>query len=522
VATMNLAHLAERDLSERGEYTRLWFEGREYTNRELHELSCRLAGALTQLEIGRDDRVVVFMSNCPEVLISYPGIWRVGAVTVPVLQVLEAHELAYILQDSKAKAVITSLDQIAKVREAQQMAGVGGLRIIAVTEGKQGVEAPVLSFEQLVAGGRSDLPPVPRERDDLAVVLYTSGTTGKPKGVMQSHNNLYANASNGYNSTKTRDTAEVGLLALPLAHTFGLSSLVGGYLFGGKAVLMRRFMPQDALQLIREHKVNVMAGVPTMFMYMLMMPGEHDTSTVRRWVVGAAPMPMEQLVKFEQRFGGAMHVGYGLTEASPTIAVEREDEPRKPGSTGRPVEGVEVKIADEQGHALPPGQIGEICARGENITLGYLGMPEATAECFRDGWLHTGDMGYLDEDNYLFVVERKKDLIIRGGLNIYPKDVEEVLYRHPAVRECAVVGVPDTLMGEQVCACVVLREGATATAEELIAHCQGALAKYKTPRFVEFLSELPKTTIGKIQKKELRKAVSDKLANSAPSLNAEA
>jgi len=436
------------------------------------------------------------------VLISYPAIWRAGAVVVPVLSVLEADELGYILQNSEAKAIITTPELLPKVDAA---CGVQQLHVIVLGSD---AGAPLLSFDSLLQDAEPLDEPVPRAQDDLAVVLYTSGTTGAPKGVMQSHHNLLANAQNTWNSATRKEPDEVGLLVLPLAHTFGLSTLVAGYLFGGQSVLMRRFHPKDALELIARHRVTNMAGVPTMFMYMLITPGEYDTSSVRRWIVGAAPMAVENLRKFEARFGGSMHVGYGLTEASPTIACEREGDPRKPGSTGRPLDGVRVKIVDEHDRVLPAGEVGEICAAGENVTLGYLGMPDATAATFRDGWLHTGDTGYLDDEGYLFVVDRKKDLIIRGGLNVYPKDVEEVLYRHPAVAECAVVGVPDELLGEQVCACIVPKPGASPSREEVIAHCQTALAKYKTPSRVVFLRALPKTAIGKIKKKELRTLVS--------------
>jgi long-chain acyl-CoA synthetase len=282
-------------------------------------------------------------------------------------------------------------------------------------------------------------------------------------------------------------------------------------LFGTQAVLMRRFMPKDALSLIARFRANIMYGVPTMFMYMLSVPESFDTSSMRMWVVGAAAMPTDQLMRFEQRFGGTVYVGYGLTEASPSVAVDREFEPRKPGSTGKPLEGVSVKIVDATGRTLPAGQIGEICASGANISKGYLGLPDATAQTFRDGWLYTGDLGYLDQDGYLFVVDRKKDLIIRAGLNVYPADVEEVLYAHPAVRECAVIGIPDVELGERVCACVVLRDGMNASEEELIAHCQARLAKYKTPARIEFMHELPRTAIGKILKKDLRAQVAAKL-----------
>ena len=346
----------------------------------------------------------------------------------------------------------------------------------------------------------------------MATILYTSGTTGQPKGVMQTHHNLYANAVNSWNTATTRERGEISLLVLPLAHSFGLGVLISGYLFGSRAVLMRWFNPEDALALIEKYRVKSMAGVPTMYVYMMSHPNaaRYDTSSVTRWLVGAAPMPTEQLREFEQKFGGTMYVGYGLTESCPGVAVERENMPRKPGSTGIPMAGVEVKIVDDDGKPLKNGDIGEVCAKGENISPGYYGNPEATAETFRDGWLFTGDMGYLDRDGYLFIVERKKDLVIRGGLNVYPKDVEEVIYRHPAVREAAVVGVPDTMMGEEVCAYVVLRTKSELTAEALLEHCRASLAKYKTPRYVEFVATLPKTNIGKIQKKELRKLAKEK------------
>ncbi|MFW5924702.1 MAG: class I adenylate-forming enzyme family protein [Myxococcota bacterium] len=500
---MNLATLAEANLRKYGEYDRLIFEDRTYTNRDLHERSCRLASALADL--GIDERVVVMMPNGPEVLVSYPAIWRAGLVVVPVLFLLESHELRYILEDSRAKAIITSPEMVSKVKEAA--AGLPTVERIFVTGEAGQVPDGMESFERVVADHEPMAVPVFREGHDLAVVLYTSGTTGKPKGVMQTHHNLHANALNSWRTAKTRDPKDVSLLVLPLAHSFGLGVAINGYLFGGKAVLMRWFDPEQALALIEKHRVRAMAGVPTMFVYMLHHPeaDRYDTSSMERWLVGAAPMPAEQLRQFEAKFGGHMYVGYGLSEACPGVAVEREDLPRKPGSCGVPIEGVEVKVVDEAGQEVPRGQMGEVIARGENISPGYYEMPEATKETFRQGWLHTGDMGFLDEDGYLFIVERKKDLIIRGGFNIYPKDVEEVLYRHPAVQEAAVVGVPHEMLGEEVCAFVVLGQGKTATAEELIGHCQGELAKYKTPRRVVFLDAMPKTLIGKIIKKELRR-----------------
>ncbi|HVU04579.1 MAG TPA: long-chain fatty acid--CoA ligase [Polyangiaceae bacterium] len=507
---MNLATFADRNLAEYGEYDRLVFEGKTYTNRELHERSTRLATALGRLGLVPGDKVVVLLPNCPEVLITFPAVWRAGMTAIPVLFLLEAHELRYILENSEARAIVTSPELLHKVESALAELGRQVEVIVA------GPDAPPAyhGFDALVAGSEPLAEAVPREKTDLATLLYTSGTTGKPKGVMQTHGNLHANAMNAWNTATNRERNETTLLVLPLAHTFGLSVVISGYLFGGKAVLMRWFDPEGALALIQEHRVKGMAGVPTMFVYMLAHPNasRYDTSSVTRWLVGAAPMPTERLRAFEAKFGGTMYVGYGLTESCPGIAVEREGLPRKPGSTGPIMEGVEAKIVDDDARELPRGQVGEIIARGENVSPGYYRNPEATKEAFRDGWLFTGDVGYLDEDGYLFIVERKKDLIIRGGLNVYPKDVEEVLYRHPAVQEAAVVGVPDTNMGEEVCAYVVKKSGAEVTAEELIGHSQASLAKYKTPRWVEFVSAMPKTTIGKIQKKELRRLAREKFA----------
>jgi long-chain acyl-CoA synthetase len=507
---MNLASLAERNLAEYGDYVRLVFEGKHYTNRELHDQSARLAGAFAELGLESGDKVVVMMPNCPEVLVSYPAIWRAGLTAIPVLFLLEQHELAYILDNSGARAIVTSPDAFPKVAAATQHCQ---RPIHVIVTGEPGsVPDGCLSFGELAAHGTFMSEIVERDDNEIATILYTSGTTASPKGVLQTHHNLHASALNSLNTAGDRHRGETSLIVLPLAHSFGLSVLLVGYLFGGRGILMRWFDPEGALELIERYKVTAMAGVPTMFVYMMVHARAHryDTSSVTRWLVGAAPMAAEQIRAFEKKFGGTMYVGYGLTESCPGVATEREGMPRKTGSTGVPLEGVRVKIVDDEGSEVARGTVGEVCAKGDNISPGYFQNPEATAETFRDGWLHTGDVGYLDEDNYLFIVGRKKDLVIRGGLNVYPKDVEEVIYRVPAVQEAAVVGVPDPLMGEEVCAYVVKRSGVELTAEELIAHCQANLAKYKSPKYVEFVDSLPKTSIGKISKKEVRRLAAAK------------
>jgi long-chain acyl-CoA synthetase len=501
---MNLASLADKNLAEHGDYERLVFEGETYTNRELHEKSCRLSAAFIELGLRKDDKVVMLMPNGPEVLVTYPAIWRAGLVSIPVLFLLDAHELAAILEGSGAKAIVTSPELYPKVVEATRR--LAGKPHVILTGREPETPPGCIRFDELVSKGDPREDMMPRGDGDLATILYTSGTTARPKGVMQTHDNLYANAMNVWNTATHRRPHETSLLVLPLAHSFGLNALLSGYLFGSRAVLQRWFQPERALELIERYKVQSMAGVPTMFIDMLMHPNaqRYDTSSVTRWLVAAAPMPTELLRDFERKFGGTMYVGYGLSEACAGVATEREGMPRKLGSTGMPVHGVLVKIVDDAGREAPRGTIGEVCAKGPNVSPGYYENPGATAEAFRDGWLHTGDLGYLDEDGYLFIVDRKKDLIIRGGLNIYPGDVEQVIRKHPSVHEVAVVGVPDVRLGEEVCAYVVKRPGTEISAEEIVQHCQQNLAKYKTPRYVELVDALPRTNIGKVQKKALR------------------
>jgi long-chain acyl-CoA synthetase len=279
-----------------------------------------------------------------------------------------------------------------------------------------------------------------------------------------------------------------------------------GSILGTRAVLLRWFNPELVLETIQAYRVQQMAGVPTMFVYLLNSPeaDRFDTSSMRIWGSGAAPLPVEIVEPFEKRFGGRLLEGYGLTEAAPVVSAHRLSGERRLGSVGQPIPGVEVQIRDDDERVLPAGEVGEVCVRGPNVMLGYYRMPEETARVLRGGWLHTGDMGRLDADGFLYIVERKKDVIIRGGFNIYPREVEEVLYAHPAVAEAAVVGHRDALMGEEVRAFVVVRPGEQATAEEIIAFCQARLARFKCPRDVRFVDTLPKSPIGKILRKELR------------------
>ena len=352
---------------------------------------------------------------------------------------------------------------------------------------------------------RTTFPTVDRDDGDLAVILYTAGTTGRPKGVALSHANLASNARAAA-SLYELDRTAWALMVLPLSHSYGLTVMNAGSILGTKGVLLRWFNPEAVLEAIQRYRVESMSGVPTMFVYLLHYPdaGRFDTTSMRAWGSGAAALPIEIVEPFEQKFGGRILEGYGLTEASPVVSAHRYSGVRKLGSVGPPLPGVEVAILDEADAVVMTGQIGEVCVRGANVMQGYYRLPEETALALRAGWLHTGDMGKLDADGYLFIVERKKDLIIRGGFNIYPREVEEALYAHPAVAEAAVVGMRDPLMGEEVLAFVALKAGASAEAAALIEFCQSRLAKYKCPKQVRFVDALPKSPIGKILRKELR------------------
>lgn len=491
---MNLARLGEDNVRRFGEYPALFFEGREFTNAALQRGANRLAHALRGLGVGEGDRVMVMLPNCPEVLQAYAAVLKVGAVVVPVVFLLSAAEVGRILAHAEPRVVITSPDFVDRLEDWP------GPRILVGGAGRR-----ALAWEELVARQPDTFAAVERAPDDLAVLLYTAGTTGVPKGVALSHRNLLANARS-VASLYELDRERWALAVLPLSHSYGLTLMNAGNLLGTRAVLLRWFDPEAVLDAIQRHRVQQMSGVPTMFVYLLHYPeaDRFDTSSMRVWGSGAAPLPLEIVEPFERKFGGLLLEGYGLTEAAPVVSAHRLSEERRLGSVGRPVPGVQVRIVDEQGRELPAGEVGEICVRGDNVMLGYYRMEAETAQVLRGGWLHTGDMGRLDRDGYLYVVERKKDLIIRGGFNVYPREVEEALYAHPGVAEAAVVGRPDPAMGEEVVAFVVRRPGARVTAEELTRFCRERLAGFKCPREVRFVDALPKSPVGKVLRKELR------------------
>jgi long-chain acyl-CoA synthetase len=491
---MNLATLGDESLRRYGEYPALAFEGRELTNVDMRRAASRLAHGLRRLGIGTGDRVVVLLPNCPEVLQSYAAILKVGAVIVPVIFLLSPAEVRHILEHAEARLVVTAPELAWKVE---------GWPGPVVEVGGSGAGTP--AYEELVAASPDTFTAVDRADDDLAVVLYTAGTTGHPKGVALSHGNLAANAR-ALASLFELDREAWALAALPLSHSYGLTLMNAGHVLGTRAVLLRWFSPEGVLEAIQRYRVQSMSGVPTMWVYLLSVPDgdRFDTSSMRVWGSGAAPLPVEIVEPFEKRFGGRLLEGYGLTEAGPVVSAHRYSGARKLGSVGSPVPGVEVRIVDDEDRPLPAGEVGEICVRSPGVMPGYYRMEAETARVLRGGWLHTGDVGRLDPDGFLYIVERKKDLIIVGGLNVYPREVEDVLYAHPAVAEAGVVGVPDAARGEAVVAFVVGKPGEPASADDVIEFCRARLARFKCPREVRFVDGLPKNPIGKLLRKELR------------------
>jgi long-chain acyl-CoA synthetase len=347
---------------------------------------------------------------------------------------------------------------------------------------------------------------VKRDEVDTAVILYTSGTTGSPKGAELTHANLVANARESTELMRvTEDDVIFG--ALPLFHSFGQTCCLNNAVHTGACLTMlARFAPDKALEVIQRDRVTIFEGVPTMYHAMLNFPGRegYDVSCLRTCVSGGSAMPVEIMRGFERAFGCVIIEGYGLSETSPVASFNHLDRERKPGSIGTPIRGVQMKVVDDDGNELPRGEVGEIAISGHNVMKGYWNRPDATAEVLRDGWLLTGDMATVDDDGYFFIVDRKKDMIIRGGFNVYPREIEEVLYEHPGVLEAAVVAIPDEALGEEIAAAVVRRPGAEIDAEEIRAFVRERVAAYKYPRHIWFLDELPKGGTGKILKREIQ------------------
>lgn len=510
--------------------TALIFMGRELTYAELAGQVDSFASALAALGIKKGDRVAIHLPNCIQFPIAYYGALALGAVVVPCNPLYVAREMEYQLKDSGAETIITltrfykmiksiqpetSLKNIIVTNIKDYFPGLLNLLYTLAREKKEGDRVTLSSedhsFRDLVARHSGQTPPhVEVKAADRALFLYTGGTTGVSKGAILQHRNLVANMYQVQAWCADFEAGkEVALGILPFFHSYGLTTVLNlGLISGAKLILVPRFVLKDILKKIHRYKPTLLPGVPTIYVAINNAPDLHryDLSSIRVCISGAAPLPVEVQQQFEKITGGRLIEGYGLSETSPVTHANPVYGKRKPGSIGLPLPDTEYKIVDvESGEIeVPPGETGELCVRGPQVMEGYLNKPAETAQSIRDGWFYTGDIARADEEGFVYIVDRKKDMVIAGGFNIYPRDIEEVLFTHPKIREAAVAGISDPYRGETLKAYVVLKEGEEMTADEVIAHCRANLAAYKVPRLVEFRTELPKTIIGKVLRRMLR------------------
>jgi long-chain acyl-CoA synthetase len=497
---VNLATQLVRTAEEHPDEPALRVADQVLTYRQFRDAASAAAGLLRAEGVEPGDRVALILPNVPAFPILFYGALLAGAVVVPMNPLLTAREVGYYFTDAGVKLAF-AFEQLpdggAGAREAGESAGVTVATVGAMGPDTRGAE-PVTE-------------PAERADEDLAVLLYTSGTTGKPKGAELTHHNLSSNASTAAGELLGGGPGEVVMGCLPLFHVFGLTCGLNASVFSGACLaLLPRFDAAAALEVISKHGVTIFQGVPTMYSALLHAPEHgpnglpHDTGSLRVCMSGGAALPVEVLHAFEKRFATMILEGYGLSETSPVVSFNHPDRERKPGSIGTPISGVEVRVLDEQGHELPAGEVGELAVRGDGVMRGYWNRPEATAEAIPDGWFRTGDLGRADDDGYLFIVDRKKQLIIRGGYNVYPREVEEALHEHAEVAEVAVVGLKHPTLGEEVGAAVALVPGGTATPEELVAFARKRVAAYKYPRHVWLVDALPKGPTGKILHREVQ------------------
>ncbi|MFF0296811.1 long-chain fatty acid--CoA ligase [Kitasatospora sp. NPDC004614] len=504
--TLSVAAILAESALRRPEHPAIVSGARKITYRELWDGARRYAAVLRARGIGPDDKVALLLPSTPHFPLAYFGVLALGAVAVPVHALLRADEIAYVLRDSGAAALICAAPLLAEGGKAAETAGTPLLTVME----REG--APDRQLDVLAARSAPIDRQVPRDPGDIALVLYTSGTTGRPKGALLTHLNVVMNVDTTMLSPFDFTPDDVLLGCLPLFHTFGqICGMNTCFRAGATMVLMPRFDGPGALELMVREGCTVFMGVPTMYTALLdAARADSRRPALDRAFSGGAALPVAVLDAFREAFGCPVLEGYGLTETSPVVAYNQKAWPLRPGTVGRPIWGVEVEIARaevaDRIELLPAGETGEIVIRGHNVMAGYLNRPEATAEAVVDGWFRSGDLGVKDDEGYLSIVDRKKDVVLRGGYNVYPREVEDVLARHPAIAQAAVVGLPHPVHGEEVCAVVRAHPASTpgpALGAEIVAWSRERMAPYKYPRRVEFVDAFPLGPSGKVLKREL-------------------
>ena len=474
-------------------------DGRRFTYSEFNIIVNRVSAMLRQRGIKKGDVVSLLMPNSAEYIIAYLACWKIGAIAGPVNSLLKPHEMVFILGNSEAKALLVNSEFVESINEIR--AELPALKSVIAFDNAAEATA------EFATSSTPDPMDEQLDADDEAIIIYTSGTTGKPKGCLLTHGNLMANARQI--SDWLKFTANDRLLTImPLFHMNAVSVTTMSALYaGGSTVISPKFSASRFWQIISDYQITSFGSVATMLSMLLTtypdgVPEGLTTDQLRFAMCGSAPVPAEVLKAFEETFNCLVIEGYGLSESTCRSTFNPPDERRRAGSCGLPI-GNEMMVVDEEDREVPDGTLGEIVLRGENILKGYYKNAHATETAFRNGWFHTGDIGYRDRDGFYYIVDRKSDMIIRGGENIYPREIDEVLYQHPTVAAAAVVGIPDELYGEDVAAFIVLKTGATATEEEIVSFCRAQLADYKCPKTVRFVKEIPKGPTGKLLKREL-------------------
>ncbi|MDM5187415.1 fatty acid--CoA ligase family protein [Bacillus sp. DX4.1] len=504
---MNLVQSLAETARKKGEKPAYIFMDQSVSYDQLNKMVTKFSSSLANMGIGKGDNVALIVGNSPHFLIGLYGTMKAGATVIPINPIYTADEMHYILQNGDVKTII-ALDILLPVIQSltTRLPSLEHIIICETSSEFNHTETEKMkTFTDSVTSGDLSFEGPELDEEDVAVILYTSGTTGKPKGAMLTHKNLYSNA--GDVAAYLQYTGEDRIVAaLPMFHVFCLTVAVNAPIVNGATILMLpKFSPKEVFRICRTYEPTIFAGVPTMYNYLYLYEdaSAEDVHTLRLCISGGASMPVALLKNFENRFGVIVSEGYGLSEASPVTCFNPLDRPRKPGSIGTNIWHVENKIVNELGEEIPVGEVGELIVRGPNVMKGYYKAPEDTAATLRDGWLYTGDLARADEEGYFYIVDRKKDIVLVGGYNVYPREVEEVLYQHDAVAEVVVIGVPDERLGEAVRAYVVLKH-TTVTEAELVQYCSLHLAKYKVPQSIEFLEELPKNTTGKLLRRALK------------------
>lgn len=513
---LNLASVLEQSAKIFPKKTAVIFNETKLTFSQLNAMSNQIANGLLSKGIKQGDKVALSCINIPFFPAVYYAILKIGATVVPLNILLKRNEIVYHLEDSNAQAYLAFIGtkDLPMGQEAYNaVIEVKTCKYFCLITPSADMQSPFSGVETIFTLMKNQSPnfhALSTESSDDAVILYTSGTTGKPKGAILTHSNIFQNAM-GAATLFRSSSVDIHLIVLPLFHSFGqVVQMNQAFLVGSTVVLLPRFTPDTVLKAFQEENITIFCGVPTMYWAILHYPEKNKfdlakiSKTLRLGASGGSALPVEVIKQFEQEFHIPIIEGYGLSEASPVVTFSRTDLPKKPGSIGVAIQGVDILILGEDGKEVSTGQIGELVARGHGVMKGYLGKPEETAKTFKDGWLHTGDLAKQDEDGYYYIVDRLKDMIIRGGENVYPREVEEILMTHPDVSLATVVGIPHEQYGEEIKAFVVLKQNSTLSEQQLIAWSKEHMAAYKYPRFVEFRTALPMNATGKILKRELK------------------